>query len=60
MKNGVIFCGKRTGSTFLQEALNSHPQIVCYDEMFMLSRKIRKGKTAKSHEYASAAAQTNR
>jgi len=38
MNNGVIFCDKRTGSTFLQEALNSHPQIVCYDEMFMKNR----------------------
>lgn len=44
MKNGVIFCDKRTGSTFLQEALNSHPQIVCYDEMFMkIKNRKRRG-----------------
>ncbi len=42
MKNGVILCPKRSGSTFLQEALNSHPQIICHDEIFMNNKKIRK------------------
>ena len=41
MNNGVILCPKRSGSTFLQEALNSHPQIVCYDELFMNNKNIR-------------------
>ena len=33
--NAVIFAEKRTGSTFLQEALRSHPDITSLDELFM-------------------------
>lgn len=42
MNNAVILAPKRSGSTFLQESLNSHPQIVCYDEMFMQNKNIDK------------------
>jgi hypothetical protein len=42
MKNAIILAGKRTGSTFLQEVLNSHPNITCYDEMFMKYNKNKK------------------
>lgn len=34
--NFIVLSAKRSGSTFLQEALTSHPNIKCYDEMFML------------------------
>ena len=34
--NFIVLAAKRSGSTFLQEALSSHPNIKCYDEMFML------------------------
>lgn len=36
MRNFVVLAAKRSGSTFLQEALTSHPNIKCYDEMFMI------------------------
>jgi len=36
----VLLSNKRTGSTFLQEALDSHPQVTALDEMFMVSTKI--------------------
>jgi len=39
MNNAIILADKRTGSTFLQECLNSHPNITCYDEMFMRGNK---------------------
>lgn len=39
----VILCAKRTGSTFLQECFNSHPDFVCYDELFMRKVKKRRG-----------------
>lgn len=42
MKNAIIVAAKRTGSTFLQEVLNSHPNITCYDEMFMRYNKNKK------------------
>lgn len=42
MNNGVILAPKRSGSTFLQEALNSHPQIICYDELFMQNKNVDK------------------
>jgi hypothetical protein len=35
----VIFSNKRTGSTFLQEALDSHPDINAFDELFLVSTK---------------------
>jgi len=35
----VILSDKRTGSTFLQEALDSHPDITALDEMFMVYDK---------------------
>ena len=41
MKNGIVLANKRTGSTFLQEALNSHPSIRCYDEMFMIKTRLK-------------------
>lgn len=34
----IIVAEKRTGSTFLQNALNSHPNITCYDELFMKNK----------------------
>jgi hypothetical protein len=37
--NAVILCNKRTGSTFLQEAMDSHPAIKAFDEMFMVYDK---------------------
>lgn len=33
----VIISDKRTGSTFLQEALDSHPDLKSFDELFMVS-----------------------
>lgn len=44
MKNFVVVADKRTGSTFLQEALSSHPNIKCYDEMFMIRGAKKTGK----------------
>lgn len=38
----IILADKRTGSTFLQHALNSHPDVTCYDEMFMYSGRSKK------------------
>lgn len=35
----VLVSNKRTGSTFLQEAIDSHPDIRCLDEMFMIRAK---------------------
>lgn len=35
MKKFVIIANKRTGSTFLQNALNSHDSITCYGELFL-------------------------
>lgn len=37
--NVIQFQDKRTGSTFLQRCLNSHPQITAYDELFVVSYK---------------------
>ena len=42
--NFVILADKRTGSTFLQEALNSHPDIKVYDEMFIIRGAQKTGK----------------
>lgn len=39
MINFVLISNKRTGSTFLQEAIDSHPQIKCCDEMFLIRAK---------------------
>jgi hypothetical protein len=36
----VILCQKRTGSTFLQEAIDSHPHISSFDEMFMVVTEL--------------------
>jgi hypothetical protein len=33
----VLLSEKRTGSTFVQTALNSHPQIISYDELFIMT-----------------------
>jgi len=38
MRNVIMLTAKRTGSTFLMEALNSHSNVTCYDEMFMRTR----------------------
>jgi hypothetical protein len=37
LKNIIQFQNKRTGSTFLQNALNTHPDLVGLDEMFVNS-----------------------
>jgi hypothetical protein len=42
MFKGFILCDKRTGSTLLQNCMNSHPQITCYDELFMIRGNIKK------------------
>jgi hypothetical protein len=42
MTQAVLLSNKRTGSTFCQEALNSHPQMIALDEMFMVSTKLKK------------------
>lgn len=42
MFKGFILCDKRTGSTLLQNCLDSHPEITCYDELFMIRGKIKK------------------
>lgn len=42
MFKGVILCDKRTGSTFLQNCLDSHPDITCYDELFMIRTGLKK------------------
>jgi hypothetical protein len=31
----ILFCNKRVGSTFLQKAINSHPNIIGIDEVFV-------------------------
>lgn len=36
----VLLSNKRTASTFLQEALDSHPDISAFDEMFMVATKL--------------------
>jgi hypothetical protein len=41
-RNAIILCDKRTGSTFLQSALGSHPQITSYSELFMIRSRARK------------------
>lgn len=38
----IILCDKRTGSTFLQNCLDSHPDLTVYDEMFMIRGGIKK------------------
>jgi len=38
----VLLCDKKTGSTFVQYAINSHPDLVCYDEMFLIKHGDRK------------------
>jgi len=38
----VILADKRTASTYLQHALDSHPDILCLDEMFMYSGRAKK------------------
>lgn len=48
--NFVILAPKRSGSTFLQEALSSHPNIKCYDEMFMI-RGSKSGKRRNQYLY---------
>lgn len=35
----IIVANKRTGSTYLQHAINSHPNIRCLDEMFLIRAK---------------------
>lgn len=50
MRNFVIVAGKRTGSTFLQEALSNHPDIKCYDEMFII-RGSKSGKRRGQYLY---------
>ena len=40
MTQAVLLSNKRTGSTFMQEALDSHPNVTSLDEMFMVSTKI--------------------
>lgn len=42
MFRGFILCDKRTGSTFLQNCLDSHPNITCYDELFMIRSGLKK------------------
>lgn len=43
MEKFVILGGKRSGSTMLQEALNSHPDITCFDELYLI-RDVATGK----------------
>jgi LPS sulfotransferase NodH len=38
-KKFIILCGGRSGSTYLQQILNSHPTIKCYDEIFNVTNK---------------------
>lgn len=35
----ILIANKRTGSTFLQEAISSHPEAFCFDEMFLVRSK---------------------
>lgn len=42
MFKGFILCDKRTGSTFLQNAMDSHPNITCFDELFMIRTGLKK------------------
>ena len=45
--NCVLLSEKRTGSTFLQTALNSHPDITSYDELFIMrTRKDKRDNTS--------------
>jgi len=48
--NFVILAPKRSGSTFLQEALSSHPNIKCWDELFMI-RGPKSGKRRNQYLY---------
>lgn len=40
--NFVVYADKRTGSSFFMECLNSHPDVMCYDEMFMIRGGLKK------------------
>jgi len=51
MKNFIVLSDKRTGSSFLMEALSSHKNIKCYDEMF-LSKITKTGKRRNQYLYA--------
>lgn len=51
MKNFVVVANKRTGSTFLQEALSSHPQIKCWDELFLIRGAQKTGKRRGQYLY---------
>jgi len=51
MKNFVVVADKRTGSSFFQEALSSHPNIKCYDELFMIRGAKKTGKRRGQYLY---------
>jgi len=38
----VLLSDKKTGSTFVQYAMDSHPDLECYDEMFLIKHGNRK------------------
>jgi len=38
----VLLSDKKTGSTFVQYAISSHPDLICYDEMFLIKHGDRK------------------
>jgi len=38
----VLLSDKKTGSTFVQYAIGSHPELICYDEMFLIKHGNRK------------------
>lgn len=38
----VLLSDKKTGSTFVQYAINSHPDLTCYDEMFIIKHGDRR------------------
>lgn len=51
MKNFVVVADKRTGSSFFMEALTSHPNIKCYDEMFIIRGSKKTGKRRGQYLY---------
>jgi hypothetical protein len=51
MKNFVVLSDKRTGSSFLMEALSSHKNICCYDEL-LLNKSTKTGKRRDQWLYA--------
>jgi len=49
--NFVVLADKRTGSSFFMETLNSHPELVCYDELYMIRGATKSGKRRGQYLY---------